>query len=413
MDYKSMTVAQLTAEAKARGVNVHKGMKKADIIALLEKEEPLEVDAEVIEDEGQDLSVHTLPGQISANFDALEARVDAILKDYEGWRPSADSAEDVRACADTRKYLNGLAKQIDERRKAVKNEYLRPLNAFEGRSNAIRDKIKSTVARIQAVEKEADEARKREKENALREHYQEVAGLLADVVPYEAIADQKWLNKSPHLENCKRELEGRCRKVATDWDALKAQELGEFYEQAEVRFFQTLDLGEAISWAHKLAEDKRRIDAMKSELDSYKQEDEPEPDDYQPAEAQAVEAPTPAQPAPQPVPVPAQPTPVPVQPQPVQSVGDYVTETMAKQIAQELAAFDPALQSKVLEAIRLAKATPAKPPVPCVMVIDSATTEQMQAVGKLCGLVGITGVFKRGTLAEVCQRTYGMVVING
>lgn len=402
MDYKSMTVAQLTAEAKARGVNVYKGMKKADIIALLEKEEPLEVDAEVIEEDEQDLSVHTLPGQISANFDALEAHVDAILKDYEGWQPSADSAEDVRACADARKYLNGLAKQIDERRKAVKNEYLRPLNAFEGRSNAIRDKIKSAVARIQAVEKEADEARKREKENALREHYQEVAGLLADVVPYEAIADPKWLNKSPHVETCKKELEDRCRKVAKDWDALKAQDLGEFSEQAELRFFQSLDLGEAIAWAHKLAEDKKRLDAMKSELSSYQQEDEPQPIDYQPAEA--VSAPQPV-----PVPVPVQPAPVPV-PQPAQVT---VEPSIGWQIANELESFEPALQSKVLEAVRLAKATPANAPVPCVMVIDSATTEQMQAVGKLCGLVGVTGVFKRGTLAEVCQRTYGMGAING
>lgn len=402
MDYKSMTVAQLTAEAKARGINVYKGMKKADIIALLEKEEPLEVDAEVIEEDEQDLSVHTLPGQISANFDALEAHVDAILKDYEGWQPSADSAEDVRACAGARKYLNGLAKQIDERRKAVKNEYLRPLNAFEGRSNAIRDKIKSAVARIQAVEKEADEARKREKENALREHYQEVAGLLADVVPYEAIADPKWLNKSPHVENCKKELEDRCRKVAKDWDALKAQDLGDFGEQAELRFFQSLDLGEAIAWAHKLAEDKKHLDAMKSELSSYQQEDEPQPCDYQPAEAvsapQPVAAPVPVQPAPIHVPQPAQVT---------------VEPSMGWQIANELESFEPALQSKVLEAVRLAKATPANAPVPCVMVIDSATTEQMQAVGKLCGLVGVTGVFKRGTLAEVCQRTYGMGAING
>lgn len=400
MNYENMTVAQLRAEAKERGIDA-KGMKKADLVAAL-SDSPIEVDAEVIEEDEQDLSVHTLPGQISANFDALEAHVDTILKDYEGWQPSADSAEDVRACADARKYLNGLAKQIDERRKAVKNEYLRPLNAFEGRSNAIRDKIKSAVARIQAVEKEADEARKREKENALREHYQEVAGLLADVVPYEAIADPKWLNKSPHVESCKKELEDRCRKVAKDWDALKAQDLGDFGEQAELRFFQSLDLGEAIAWAHKLSEDKKRLDAMKSELSSYQQEDEQQPCDYQPAEAvsapQPVAAPVPVQPAPIPVPQPAQVT---------------VEPSMGWQIANELESFDPALQSKVLEAVRLAKATPANAPVPCVMVIDSATTEQMQAVGKLCGLVGVTGVFKRGTLAEVCQRTYGMGAING
>ena len=267
MDYAKMTVAQLREEAEAAGVEIPKGAKKADIVAALEKageDAPQVVEAEVIDDT-DGIAVSFLAGSIEANFDALDAKVDEILAGYDGWEPSADSAEDVEQCMRERKYLNGLAKQVDERRKAVKAEYLRPLDAFEARANATRDRIKDAAARLQAVEKEADQARRDAKEAELREHYEAMAGILAEMVPYEGIADPKWLNKTAPLPKCKEQLEDRARKVAADWEALKGMGLA-FQEQAELRFFQTLDLGHAVAWARKLEEDKRRRDGMKSEL---------------------------------------------------------------------------------------------------------------------------------------------------
>lgn len=369
MDYAKMTVAQLREEAEAAGVEIPKGAKKADIVAALEKageDAPQVVEAEVIDDT-DGIAVSFLAGSIEANFDALDAKVDEILAGYDGWEPSADSAEDVEQCMRERKYLNGLAKQVDERRKAVKAEYLRPLDAFEARANATRDRIKDAAARLQAVEKEADQARRDAKEAELREHYEAMAGILAEMVPYEGIADPKWLNKTAPLPKCKEQLEDRARKVAADWEALKGMGLA-FQEQAELRFFQTLDLGHAVAWARKLEEDKRRLDGMKSELYG-----EPEP------------APAPApMPAPAPAPMPA---PVPAQPAPA-NAAEPAGETLRKAMA-------------------LASGPSEKLPVPCVVVVDSATVEQMRALGMLCGLVGITGTFKMGTLAEVCEREFG------
>lgn len=380
MDYAKMTVAQLREEAEAAGVEIPKGAKKADIVAALEKageDAPQVVEAEVIDDT-DGIAVSFLAGSIEANFDALDAKVDEILAGYDGWEPSADSAEDVEQCMRERKYLNGLAKQVDERRKAVKAEYLRPLDAFEARANATRDRIKDAAARLQAVEKEADQARRDAKEAELREHYEAMAGILAEMVPYEGIADPKWLNKTAPLPKCKEQLEDRARKVAADWEALKGMGLA-FQEQAELRFFQTLDLGHAVAWARKLEEDKRRLDGMKSELYG-----EPEP-------APVESAPMPPQPAPMPAAAPAQPAPQPApmpSPAPMPTVADRPAETLRRAMA-------------------LASGPSEKLPVPCVVVVDSATVEQMRALGMLCGLVGITGTFKMGTLAEVCEREFG------
>ena len=202
-------------------------------------------EAEIVE-ERRELAVSWKVGEISANFDALEARVDAILADYEGWEPNADSAADVRQCASERKYLNGLAKQLDERRKAVKEEYTRPLAAFEARANGIRDKIKATAARLKAVEDMAAQAERDAKFEKLREGYEAYAGVLCDLVPFSSILDARWLNKSTSMKRAVEEMEGRVDKVAADWEALKGMGL-ENAGQAEAEFFRTLDLGAAVA----------------------------------------------------------------------------------------------------------------------------------------------------------------------
>lgn len=393
MDYQKMTVAQLKAEAEGRGIEVMKGWKKADIVAALE-DAPQEVQAEVIDSQEGDLAVSALPGTIHANFDALEAKVDSIIAQYDGWEPSADNSDDVEQCIRERKYLNGLWKDIDERRKSVKREFMKPLDEFEARANGIRDKIKKTVERIQAVEKQADENRKTAKEAELRDHYAEYAEFLVPVVPYERIADPKWMNKQPTVEKCKEELEAKVGKIANDWETLKAMQLGEFLEQAELRFFQSLDLGDAISWANKLAEDKRRIDAMKQEIGEYHGEPEPE------YELEKEPEPEPEC-APQPVSQQAEPLrPQPIQPIPVQRAPYAEPEK-------------PSSQQVLAEAMALAAKPSQQPARPCVMVIDSATVEQMQAIGKLCGLLGVTGAFKHGTLEEAYQRKHGKAVRYG
>ena len=356
---QGMTVAQLREEAERRGIEIGKGAKKAEIVAALENGAEA-VRAEVIDDGGS-LAVSALPGTISANFDALEAKVDGILAEYAGWSPSADPAEDVEQCAREREYLNGLAKEIDERRKAVKREFLKPLDAFEARANGIRDKIKQTVEKVQSVEKEADENRKAVKRAQLQEHYADYAGLLADVVPYEAIENPKWLNRNPSVEKCKEELEDRVDTVARDWETLKSMGLeGEVGAKAELRFFESLDLGDAVAWANKLAEDEKRLEAMKREMESYREaQREPEPE------------PAPA-PAPQPAPVP--------EPMPAPQPAQY---------APKDAEYGP-----------------------CVMVIASASVDQMMEIGRFCGKLvpPVTGKFVRGTLARAYEKE---MAVNG
>lgn len=318
--------------------------------------ETVELQAEVIEQESESLSIACSAGSINANFDALEARVDGILADYDGWEPSADSTDDVRQCKLQKKYLNALAKDIDDRRKSVKREYLMPLDAFESRANGIRDKIKAVSARLDDVVKTAEQAEKDAKEQELREHYEAYAGLLVPVVPYERLHDPKWLNKTTKIQKAMDELESKVDRIAKDWDSLKNLDI-EHHAEAEAHFFKTLDLGAAIARNAEIVQERVRIEELKAAM-------APDPEPVQEPMPEPEPMPVPIPPAPEPIPAPA-PAPQPIYAQPV-----------------EIA-------------------------VPMVMLINACTVSQAKEIGRFCGSIGVTGTFKRGTLAEVLGRMNG------
>lgn len=312
----------------------------------------VEVEADVVG--GDELSVQYKPASIDANFDDLEERVRKMVADYEGAVYDMSKDENVAAAKRDRAYLNGIVKQIDERRKAVKREYTKPLAAFEDRCKRIAGIAGGAADAIKAQLDEAEERRRDAAYAILKDYYEEVADLLAPVVPYERVHDEKWLNKSFGEVRAKRAVDERVGRLASDWESLKARRGGmRHYEEAERELFRTLDLGAALAAARAADEEDARIAEMKAAI-------EPEPA-------------TP-EPAPEPEPAPArepQPAPAPV-PQP--------------------------------EPQRIIAPVPGEERKPWVVIIPSATRTDMLALAKLLAQTNVDGVIKQGSLALVAMR---------
>ena len=227
----------------------------------------IEADAEVIEG-SEELSVTYTPSVITANFDDLEARVRAMVADFEGAEYDLTDQSAIRDAKRHRTYLNGIAKQIEERRKAVKREYTRPYEDFDKRAREVA-KIATDVADgIKAQLDEAEENRKAAKLGELRGHYEEFAGLLAPVVPYERLHDPRWLNKGCATNKAFAELDEKVEKLASDWESLKSA-FGEteYYDVAERELFGTMDLGSAIAAAQTAKTQAERIAALKEAME--------------------------------------------------------------------------------------------------------------------------------------------------
>lgn len=315
-----------------------------------------EVEAEVIEDEATTLEVTYTEATIASNFDALEAHVRKVVSEYDGAVYDLTSAQAVKEAKHDRSYLNGIKKEIDERRKAVKREYSKPLDAFEKRCKRITAIIDESSDAIKAQLDEAEQARKDALYSRLQQHYEEFAGLLVPVVPYERLHEDQWLNKTFGEIKAQQALEAKVSDVARDWETLKAQqETMPHYADAEREFFRTLDLGAALNAARLADEEDRRIAELKAAMAP-----EPEPEPVSEPEPEPIAAPEPEPmpaPAPMPAPMPA-PTPAPV----------------------------------------------AEPLEAWTVEVPSATRSQMERLASVLKAQGITGSIRRGTPAQVAAR---------
>lgn len=350
---ENKTVAELREYAQEHGIDLKGLTRKADILeAIQSAEDGAEVvEAEVIEEEPQELSVGFQPGIINANFTALNAQVDAMLAKYEDWYPDPEKLDEVKDASRERKYLNSLAKQLDDKRKAVKREFTAPLEIFEQDVKGLCEKIKTVSGRLKEVEDAADQSRRDREEAELKEHYECFAGALLEVVPFEKILDPKWLNKSVNIQAAKQELEDKTLRIVQEWENLKALNL-ECLHEAEAYYFEHLDFGAAVAYAQKLAEDKRKIEELKAVV---------EPEQEERVVVERIPRPVVTETAPRPIPRPA----------------PITTQSEA---------------------------------APCIMVIEQATTEQMQQIGKFCGSIGVHGTFKRGTIKMEELRLEGGLV---
>ena len=304
--------------------------------------------ADVKDTEG--LSVSLVPASIEANFAALEERVDAMIADYLGAVYDTTDQEAVRQAKRDRTYLNGIAREIDERRKAVKREYMRPLEEFEARAKAISAKVKEASAGIKA---QLDEAERRRRDAAyaeLRAHYEEVAGLLAPVVPYERIHEPQWTNKTFGEVRALEAVDAKVAKAAEDWSALREMEGMPHYAEAERAFFDTLDLGAALSAAREAQAADERIAEMRGAIE--------ERDAAQEEADRAAAARLEPEPEPAPAPAPAAP-PAPPAPEPCR---------------------------------------------PWVVIVEAATRTDMRGLADVLSTAGITGTIRQGTLEQVYRR---------
>lgn len=317
---------------------------------MAKETEPQQVEAEVIETEATTLEVTYTEATIASNMDALEAHVKKVVSEYDGATYDLTSAQAIKEAKHDRSYLNGIKKEIDERRKAVKREYNKPLDAFERRCKQITAIIDESTDAIKAQLDEAEQTRKDALYSRLQQHYEEFAGLLAPVVPYERLHEPQWLNKTFGEIKAQQALEAKVSDVARDWETLKAQqEAMPHYADAEREFFRTLDLGAALNAARLADEEDQRIAELKAAMAP-----EPEPEPMPEPEPEPIEIPAPVpMSAPMPAPMPAP-------------------------VAEPLEAW--------------------------TVEVPRATRSQMQALASTLKAQGITGSIRRGTPAQVAAR---------
>ena len=253
--------------------------------------ETIEVTAEVIEPSNA-LEVVYTPAVFSDNLAALDAYVDQQIAPYIGAQIDPADYEQVKMARKCMADLNKLKEPIEAERKRVKREYEAPLKLFEGKVKGITSKIDQARADLKAQVDEADSRFKEMRRDMLAEEYEGCAGVITDVIPFTAILEDGWLNRSTPETKAVNELYEKVEKALKGYNTLQTKELAHKDEVVK-HYAETLDLIGALELEDQLNERDRQMAEFKAAQEA--------------AEAVKAERTAP-EPAPEPEPVPDQPT---------------------------------------------------------------------------------------------------------
>lgn len=246
--------------------------------------EVIEATAEVIEPSNA-LEVTYTPAVLADNLEALNAFVEQQIAPYVGAKIDPNDYEQVKMARKCMADLNKLKDPIDKERKRVKREYETPLKEFEGRVKAITAKIDGARAALKVQVDEADERFREMRRALLVEEYEGCAGPIADVIPFAAILEDAWLNRSTPETKAVNELYEKVEKALKGYKTLQTKELNHKDEVVK-HYAHTRDLIAALELEDRLNERDREMAEFKAAQEAARlvaeernaPEPEPEPE---------------------------------------------------------------------------------------------------------------------------------------
>lgn len=234
----------------------------------------------------------------------LKKNVDEKLADYMDVK-RIEKDEDFKAAKKYRAAVNDVKKPIEAQRKAAKKKYSDLLKTFDETIGEITAPIDALSDEYKAeIDRYDGECRTR-RLTALKGHYYDLAGEMGPLVPYERIADDKWLNASFGEVKAKNIIERRVGELLHQFKFVNGLDYADESEKAWAVAWWTrtlpTDSGEVVAAVAAHREEVAKAAALVS---TYEQATAPAPE---PEPAPAPE------PEPEPAPLPPDPEPVAVE----------------------------------------------------------------------------------------------------
>ena len=161
------------------------------------------------------------------NKEKLDALVDAVIKKYSGIIVTEDT---LKECKQTLTELRKLSKELNAKRLEKQRQYETPVKEFKAQIDAYISQINDVISDIKQGTDEFEEKRKAEKQEAIQNLINEMAGNYG-VDPETIEIDKKWLNKSTTMKKITEEIADKMKekqRLDDDWKIIKkyAQDKG-------------------------------------------------------------------------------------------------------------------------------------------------------------------------------------------
>ena len=165
------------------------------------------------------VTVQTKVGEIAFNLDALKENLSAEMKVYENLVVTEDTVKESKKDL---AMLRKASKELNDRKIAVKKEFLAPYTTFENEVKEALAIIDKPIALIDAQIKEFEVKQKLEKKEHLKEVFAAEVGDMAEYMNFDSYFKESWLNATAKDKDVIDEVQIAKMQIQSDLTAIKS-----------------------------------------------------------------------------------------------------------------------------------------------------------------------------------------------
>lgn len=168
--------------------------------------------------------------KIDWNFEELKSEITNKANDYMSLVYTPDQMKEAKK---DRAALRKFIAALEDKRKEIKKQVMIPYTDFEEKEKELVSIVNQAVANIDDQIKGYDEAIRQEKLEKVKEIYAKTIGGLVDIVTFDKIFKESWLNVSTTLKSITNEITEMRDKVDNDLVVINADTSPYAYEMKE------------------------------------------------------------------------------------------------------------------------------------------------------------------------------------
>jgi len=200
---------------------------------------------------------------IQFNHEEIQKELAVRLKKYTDLVYSEDNIKDAKA---DRAALNKFKEAIESKRKEIKKQCLAPYEEFEKKIKDIVAMIDKPILAIDTQIKGYEQTKKDEKLEGIKTFYTDRVGNLAELVPFDRVFNQKWLNATYKGSEIEKEITELFAKVESDLQVIGELQT-EYEPQLKDFYLKNYDLTATL-------QEKKRLEEQAAKLVEYNRQQE-------------------------------------------------------------------------------------------------------------------------------------------
>lgn len=217
-----------------------------------------------MEEQKLELKVENLTlGELTTNALKIKEEIKNKLEDYKAENYDINSIDKAK---EDKAMLNRTAKKLNDERIKLEKEFMKQFDEFKTVVKDITEMIKDSSSKIDEIVKEVENKDKEEKKKAILVIFESEVKELKDVLKFEKVFDERYLNKTFKIEDVEKDLISKLGQIRND--LLTISELHSKYEiELKNDYLNNFDLGMVI---RKNSELIQREETLKNQVEETK-----------------------------------------------------------------------------------------------------------------------------------------------